>query len=170
MRVIVGCEYSQIVCKAFRDRGHDAYSCDILPTEGNPDWHFQEDILELLKRESFDLAIFHPPCTHLCVSGARWFKDKKVEQEAALDFVRQLLDAAPPQNRIREPRQYHFIPNQKARPSYSTVDVRAWGDESNLPVAEKPTPVVTYAPQGRFLLRTGTRGQRSEGTHDAARP
>ena len=93
MRVVVGCEFSQIVTKAFRDRGHDAYSCDLLPTEGNPAWHFQEDILELLKRESFDLGIFHPPCTHLAVSGARWFKDKQKEQAAALDFVRCLLDA-----------------------------------------------------------------------------
>jgi hypothetical protein len=91
MRVIVGCEFSQIVTKAFRNKGHDAYSCDLLPTEGNPEWHFQGDILELLKREQFDLGIFHPPCTHLAVSGARWFKDKIEEQKAALAFVRQLM-------------------------------------------------------------------------------
>ena len=93
MRVIVGCEFSQVVTRAFRDKGHEAYSCDLLPTEGNPAWHFQEDILELLKRERFDLAIFHPPCTHLAVSGARWFKDKKAEQEEALSFVEALLCA-----------------------------------------------------------------------------
>lgn len=93
MRVIVGCEFSQVVTRAFRDKGHEAYSCDLLPTEGNPAWHFQEDILELLKRERFDLAIFHPPCTHLAVSGARWFKEKRDKQEAALSFVEALLYA-----------------------------------------------------------------------------
>jgi len=91
MRVIVGCEFSQIVTKAFRDKGHEAYSCDLLPTEGNPEWHFQEDILEVLKRERFDLGIFHPPCTHLAVSGARWFKDKIDKQQEALAFIRSLL-------------------------------------------------------------------------------
>lgn len=95
MRVIVGCEFSQIVTKAFRARGHDAYSCDLLPTEGNAEWHFQEDIINVLGREPFDLGIFHPPCTHLAVSGARWFAQKESSgvQDEALDFVRQLLDA-----------------------------------------------------------------------------
>jgi len=99
MRVIVGCEFSQIVTMAFRKKGHEAYSCDIIPCEdGHPEWHFQEDILGVLKREHFDLGIFHPPCTHLAVSGARWFKDKLKEQTEALDFVRMLLNA--PINRI----------------------------------------------------------------------
>ena len=95
MRVIVGCEFSQVVTKAFRAKGIEACSCDLLPTEGNPDWHFQEDILELLKREKFDLGIFHPPCTHLAVSGARYFKEKQADgrQEAALEFVKKLMDA-----------------------------------------------------------------------------
>lgn len=91
MRVIVGCEFSQVVTRAFRDKGHEAYSCDLLPTEGNPAWHFQEDILELLKRERFDLAIFHPPCTHLAVSGAAWFKNKKKVQDEAISFFARLL-------------------------------------------------------------------------------
>jgi len=93
MRVIVGCEFSQVVTRAFRDRGHEAYSCDLLPTEGNPDWHFEEDVLGLLKRETFDLGIFHPPCTYLAVSGARWFKNKQKEQLEALRFAQKLLDA-----------------------------------------------------------------------------
>jgi len=103
MRVIVGCEFSQVVTRAFRDKGHEAYSCDLLPTEGNPAWHFQEDILELLKRERFDLAIFHPPCTHLAVSGARWFKDKQAEQMAALKFVENLCAANIPMVCIENP-------------------------------------------------------------------
>lgn len=103
MRVIVGCEFSQVVTKAFRDRGHTAYSCDLLPTEGNPDWHFQEDILKLLKRERFDLAIFHPPCTYLAVSGARWFKNKLQEQAEALEFVEALWQSPIPRIAIENP-------------------------------------------------------------------
>jgi site-specific DNA-cytosine methylase len=104
MKVIVGCEFSQIVTKAFRDKGHEAYSCDLLPTEGNPDWHFQEDIFEVLKREKqFDLGIFHPPCTHLAVSGSRWFKEKRKEQEEALIFVNRLLSANIPMVCLENP-------------------------------------------------------------------
>lgn len=74
LKVIVGCEFSGIVTKAFRDLGHEAFSCDLEPTEGNPDWHYQEDIFEVIKREKFDLGIFHPPCTYLTVTGNKWFK------------------------------------------------------------------------------------------------
>jgi site-specific DNA-cytosine methylase len=94
MRIIVGCEFSQVVTKAFRANGQEAYSCDIIPCEGgHPEWHFQEDVLKVLKIEKFDLGIFHPPCTHLAVSGARWFKEKQAEQAAALEFVRKLMVA-----------------------------------------------------------------------------
>lgn len=95
MRIIVGCEFSQIVTKAFRTKGHDAYSCDLLPTEGNPDWHFQEDILELLKRKHFDLGIFYPPCTHLSASGPRWFAKKRADgrQQQSIDFFMMLVKA-----------------------------------------------------------------------------
>jgi site-specific DNA-cytosine methylase len=66
-------------------------SCDLLPTE-SPGPHYQGDIRDILN-EGFDLMIAHPPCTHLAVSGARWFKDKQVEQAEALEFVRLLLNA-----------------------------------------------------------------------------
>lgn len=91
MRVLVACEFSGIVREAFKLRGHDAWSCDLLPTEieGN---HIQDDVLNHLN-DGWDLMIAHPPCTHLAVSGARWFKDKKNEQEEALEFVRTLLNA-----------------------------------------------------------------------------
>jgi len=91
MRVLVGCEFSGVVRDAFIALGHSAISCDILPCE-RPGPHYQGDIRDLLM-EGFDLAIFHPPCTHLAVSGARWFKYKQVEQAEALDFVRLLLAA-----------------------------------------------------------------------------
>jgi len=110
MRVIVGCEFSQIVCNAFRDRGHEAYSCDILPTGGNPDWHFQEDILELLKRERFDLGIFHPPCTYLSNAGARHLYPKGILNTKRLDsayeakrFFLSLWDAPIPKIAIENP-------------------------------------------------------------------
>ena len=92
MRVLVACEFSQIVTKAFRDKGHEAFSCDILPTEGNPDWHIQGDVLEILN-DGWDLMIAHPPCTHLAVSGARWFETKRAEQQGALSFVWRLMTA-----------------------------------------------------------------------------
>jgi hypothetical protein len=92
MKVLVGCEFSGIVRDAFRRRGHAAWSCDLLPTEADPRWHYQGNVLDLLDL-GWDLAIFHPDCTHLAVSGARWFREKPAEQNAALAFVRTLLDA-----------------------------------------------------------------------------
>ena len=94
MKVLVACEYSGIVRDAFAAKGHDAWSCDILPTE-SPGNHFQGDVLEHLDK-GWDLMIAHPPCTHLAVSGARWFTEGKKPwslQEDALDFVRKLLNA-----------------------------------------------------------------------------
>jgi len=91
MKVLVACEFSGIVREAFAKRGHDAWSCDLLPTE-IPGKHIQGNVLEIIN-DGWDLMIAHPPCTHLAVSGARWFKYKKVEQEKALDFVCKLLNA-----------------------------------------------------------------------------
>lgn len=77
MKVLVACEYSQTVTKAFRDRGHEAYSCDILPTKGNPKWHFQKNALDILRIYSkWDLLIAHPPCTYLCNSGVSHLYNK----------------------------------------------------------------------------------------------
>jgi len=90
MKVLVACEFSGIVRDAFKKRGHDAWSCDLLPSE-RPGQHIQGNVLEYLS--GWDLLVAHPPCTHLAVSGARWFKDKKREQEEALQFVRELLSA-----------------------------------------------------------------------------
>lgn len=103
MKIIVGCEFSQVVTMAFRARGHEAYSCDILPGEQNADWHFQEDIFYLLKRERFELGVFHPPCTHLSVSGARWFKNKVDEQKLAIEFFMKLVNADIPKIAIENP-------------------------------------------------------------------
>lgn len=91
MRVLVACEYSGRVRDAFIRVGHDAMSCDLLPTDV-PGPHYQGDVRDVLG-DGWDLMVAHPPCTHLAVSGARWFKDKQVEQAEALEFVRLLLDA-----------------------------------------------------------------------------
>ena len=94
MKILVACEYSGIVRDAFAAKGHDAWSCDILPTESQGN-HLEGDVLEHLDK-GWDLMIAHPPCTHLAVSGARWFTEGKKPwslQEEALDFVRKLLDA-----------------------------------------------------------------------------
>ena len=91
MRVLVACEFSGVVRDAFARMGHDAWSCDVLPTEVEGQ-HIQGNVLSHLS-DGWDLMIAHPPCTHLAVSGARWFKDKQEEQALALDFVRSLMAA-----------------------------------------------------------------------------
>jgi hypothetical protein len=94
MRVLVGCEESGTVRDAFIKAGHEAWSCDLLSGRGeHRDKHIRGDVLSAIDIYNWDLAIFHPPCTHLAVSGARWFKDKLKEQAEALEFVRKLLDA-----------------------------------------------------------------------------
>jgi len=103
-RILIGCEYSATVRDAFRARGFDAYSCDLLPTEGDPRWHIQGDLLAILG-DGWDMAVFHPPCTDLAVSGARHFAAKKADgrQEAALDFVRALMAAPIPYIALENP-------------------------------------------------------------------
>lgn len=101
IRVLIACEFSGIVREAYKLKGHDAISCDLLPSE-IPGNHYQGDVRDIID-DGFDLMIAHPPCTHLAVSGARWFKNKKVEQEEALDFVRFLMDANIPKIAIENP-------------------------------------------------------------------
>lgn len=101
MKVLVACEYSGVVRDAFRALGHDAMSCDLLPTDVEGP-HYQGDVRDILN-DGWDLMIAHPPCTHLAVSGARWFKDKVEEQREALDFVRLLMDAPIPRICIENP-------------------------------------------------------------------
>lgn len=92
LKVLIACEYSGVVREAFRKLGHDAWSCDLLDSEDNSPYHLKCDVLTILDQE-WDLMIAHPPCTHLAVSGARWFKNKTKEQKEALDFVQKLMDA-----------------------------------------------------------------------------
>jgi site-specific DNA-cytosine methylase len=97
VRVLVACEFSGVVRRAFQKAGHFAISCDLLPAEDGSFWHYRGDVLEYLETSArpFDLMIAHPPCTDLAVSGARHFAAKIADgrQGRALDFVRKLLDA-----------------------------------------------------------------------------
>ncbi len=81
MRVLVACENSQTVTKAFRAKGHKAYSCDILPTSGREDWHIQGDALEVINN-GWDLIIAHPPCTYLSCVGNRYFNEERYGEKA----------------------------------------------------------------------------------------
>jgi hypothetical protein len=97
VRVLVACEFSGIVTKAFREQGHEAYSCDILPTEGSSDWHIQDDVLRHLA-DGWDMMIAHPPCTYLTVTGNKWFKpeykdrfpNREEQRQEAIEFFKAL--------------------------------------------------------------------------------
>jgi len=101
MRVLIACEYSGVVRDAFTAKGHYAMSCDLLDTEviGN---HYKGDVRDVIN-DGWDLMICHPPCTHLAVSGARWFKEKQKEQAEALEFVELLLNAPIPKICLENP-------------------------------------------------------------------
>lgn len=96
VKVLIACEFSGIVRDAFAARGHEAWSCDLLPSESNGQ-HLQQDIFTAEGKwnlpTDFDLMIAHPPCTHLAVSGARWFKTKQAEQRKAIWFFKALAEA-----------------------------------------------------------------------------
>ena len=137
LRVLIGCEYSGVVRRAFRDLGHDAWSCDLLPSEDDSAFHLQQDVLPILG-DGWDLAIFHPPCTHLAVSGARWFKDKLAEQAQALEFVRALLAA--PIKMIALENPVSIISSKIRKPDQVLHTLAVWPrrDEGHMPLAEKP--------------------------------
>lgn len=111
MKVLIACEESQEVCKAFRERGHEAFSCDLQTCSGgHPEWHIQGDVLQYINGNCqfftggwhnvsgpWDLLIAHPPCTDLAVSGARWFREKQMDfrqQKACVFFMRMILATA----------------------------------------------------------------------------
>lgn len=101
MRVLVACEFSGVVRDAFIQRGHDAMSCDLLPSESlGP--HYQGDVFDVVDG-GWDLMIAHPPCTHLAVSGARWFETKQIEQRQAIRFFMALVNAAIPKIAVENP-------------------------------------------------------------------
>lgn len=106
MKVLVACEFSGVVRRAFRELGHDAYSCDLLPSEDRSEYHIQEDAFRVSYYDHWDLMIAHPPCTYLSVSGMHWTKrglrDPKLTEDA-LDFVKLLMDAPIPKICVENP-------------------------------------------------------------------
>ena len=95
MKILIACEESQAVCKEFRKLGHEAYSCDILDCSGgHPEWHIKKDILEVIN-QGWDMMIAFPPCTHLTVSGARHFEQKRKDgrQQQGIDFFMAMINA-----------------------------------------------------------------------------
>lgn len=95
MKILIACEESQAVCKEFRKLGHESYSCDILDCSGgHPEWHFKQDIFEVINK-GWDMMIAFPPCTHLTVSGARHFEQKRKDgrQQQGIDFFMSMINA-----------------------------------------------------------------------------
>jgi site-specific DNA-cytosine methylase len=157
VRVLVACEFSGIVRDAFIRHGHDAISCDLLETE-NAGPHLRCDI-RTVDLSSYDLLIAHPPCTHLAVSGARWFKGKEREQAEALDFVKFFLNAPVPHiclenpvsiisTRIRKPDQI-IQPWMFGHPEAKATCL--W--LKNLPPLH-PTNVLPLPPNGKWSNQT----------------
>lgn len=109
LKVLVGCEFSQIVTNEFRKLGHDAYSCDILPTDGNSKYHIQDDVLNHLD-DGFDLGIFHPNCQYLTISANKWFKEsidtnheRQYARDDAVKFFMKLVNCNIPKVAIENP-------------------------------------------------------------------
>ena len=106
MKILIGCEESGRVRQAFRGVGHDAWSCDLLPCTENPSkYHIQDDLLKVIKSEKWDMIIAFPPCTHLAISGAKYFPEKIADgrQQAAIDFVEAIWNSDCPRIAIENP-------------------------------------------------------------------
>ena len=164
MKVLVACEESQEVCKAFREKGHEAYSCDIEPCSGgHPEWHLQQDVLPLLK-EKWDMIIAFPPCTYLTVTGNRWFNIDRYGEKAiqrhkdrkdAIDFFMTFANADFEKIAIENP---VGIMSSEWRKPNQIINPWQFGDAfekktclwlKGLPEL-KPTNIVEIPPRKRF--------------------
>lgn len=117
MKVLIACEESQAVCKAFRERGHEAFSCDLVPCSGgHPEWHIQGDVLPLLN-DKWDLIIAHPPCTYMSKAGARWMyptagnisQERLAKAMKAKEFFLAILNADCDRIAIENPRPLKVV-------------------------------------------------------------
>jgi site-specific DNA-cytosine methylase len=124
MKILIACEESQAVCKEFRKLGHEAYSCDILECSGgHPEWHIKQDIYEVIN-DKWDIMIAFPPCTHLTVSGARHFEQKKKDgrQKQGIDFFMSMINAPIQKIAVENPigimSNYYRKPDQIIQPYY----------------------------------------------------
>jgi hypothetical protein len=160
MRVLIGCEESATVRDAFRKMGHDAYSCDILGTRGDSAWHITGDVFKAIRhRGPWDMMIAFPPCTHVCVSGARHWSKKVALQHEALEFMRNLLEANIPKICLENPvgcfSTYWRKPDQIIQPYQFGEDASKktclW--LKNLPKLT-PTKIIQPGPNGRYANQT----------------
>jgi site-specific DNA-cytosine methylase len=103
MKVLIGCEFSGECRRAFRARGHDAWSCDLHMSEDHSPYHIQWDLRKTLLREPWDALIAFPPCTYLAASGARWWPSKREQQANAVEFVKWIYDQPIPLISIENP-------------------------------------------------------------------
>lgn len=164
MKVLVACEESQAVTIAFRERGHEAYSCDLQECSGgHPEWHIKDDVLKHFN-DGWDMMIAHPPCTHLAVSGAAWFKEKQADGrqwggvKLFMEFVFAPIEKIAIENPIGIMSRIYREPDQIIQPYF-------FGDEAqkttclwlkNLPALyhnEQPNlfdEVVTHVDKGEF--------------------
>jgi site-specific DNA-cytosine methylase len=129
MKILIACEESQAVCKEFRNLGFEAYSCDILPCSGGkPEWHIQGDVLEQLTK-GWDLMIAFPPCTHLAVSGAAWFEQKRKDgrQQSGIEFFMEIANA--PIERIAIENPVGIMSNEYRKPD-QVIQPYYFGDEA----------------------------------------
>jgi hypothetical protein len=124
MKVLIACEESQAVCKEFRALGHEAYSCDIQECSGgHPEWHIQDDVLKVIN-QGWDMMIGFPPCTHLAVSGAAWFEQKRKDgrQQEGIDFFMAIVNAPINKIAVENPvgimSKVYRKPDQKIHPYY----------------------------------------------------
>lgn len=125
MRVLIACEYSGAVRDAFLAMGHDAMSCDLLPTDV-PGPHYQGDVFDIIG-DGWDLMIAHPPCTYLCVSGIHWNTsrpERKIHTESALDFFQRLLNAPIPHIALENPVS---VASSRIRPPDQTIQPWQFG-------------------------------------------
>lgn len=160
MDIIVGCEESQAVCIALRERGHNAFSCDLEPPSGGyPEWHLQMDVLEATKTRKWDAGLFFPPCTYLTVTGNAWFNvdkygDKAIERHflrhEALGFCLKLWFSGIPKIMMENPIGYLSSafrkPDQIVQPYY-------FGDEEQKPLCLwlKNLPKLHYVRQNTLF-------------------
>jgi len=165
LRVLVACEFSGVVSQAFRDRGHDAYSCDLLDTEWDDRFHLKGDIKALLEEgcdgipDEWDLMIAHPPCTYLSVSGLHWNKrdaERAKKTEEALEFVQYLMDA--PIEKIAIENPISCISTRIRKPD-QIIQPYDFGDDASkktcLWLKNLPPLVSTKRVQGRFVEYNG---------------
>lgn len=134
MKILIGCEVSGVVRDAFRRMGHDAWSCDLLPAEGEyKHYHFESDVLAIMQKWSWDMAIFHPPCTYLSSSGLHWngrTRGRAEETKKAIEFAERLWECNIPKIALENPKG--CLPTfSKLMKSSQTIQPYEFGEDAS---------------------------------------